>query len=149
MNRRFSSVVMTIRAPTPPSIYGRTNWLRTTLLMNASCQRGDSMFRLRSSFSDRDAVSVRNSVGLAASAKRARGCCLQLEFLEDRTLLSTWVPKGPAPVLNGSSGGDPASGRIAGIAGDPSDRNTIYIAAAGGGVWKTTDGGLRWTPLTD
>jgi photosystem II stability/assembly factor-like uncharacterized protein len=25
----------------------------------------------------------------------------------------------------------------------------IYIAAAGGGVWKTTDNGANWIPLTD
>ena len=41
------------------------------------------------------------------------------------------------------------SGRIAGIAADPADGNTLYIAAAGGGVWKTTDGGSTWNPLTD
>src|SRR5207248_6387949 len=46
-------------------------------------------------------------------------------------------------------GGDPSSGRIAAVAADPVDINTIYIAAAGGGVWKTTDGGTDWTPLTD
>src|SRR5437879_13786108 len=73
-----------------------------------------------------------------------------LEMLEDRTLLSTWVPKGPAPILGSSApGGDPSSGRITGLAADPADPNTIYIAAAGGGVWKTADGGTNWTPLTD
>src|SRR5258708_651005 len=71
---------------------------------------------------------------------------LRLEILEDRTLLSTWVPKGPDPILTGS---DPASGRITAVAGDLTDPNTIYIAAAGGGVWKTTDGGTDWTSLTD
>jgi photosystem II stability/assembly factor-like uncharacterized protein len=35
---------------------------------------------------------------------------------------------------------------IAGVAGDPS---TYYAGAASGGVWKTTDGGLRWTPISD
>jgi len=33
-----------------------------------------------------------------------------------------------------------------GIAGDPS---TFYFGAVGGGVWKTTDGGLVWNPIFD
>jgi photosystem II stability/assembly factor-like uncharacterized protein len=41
------------------------------------------------------------------------------------------------------------SGRVAAVAADPHDANTVYIAAAGGGVWKTTDGGTSWGPLTD
>jgi hypothetical protein len=38
------------------------------------------------------------------------------------------------------------SGRIAGIAVDPSDPsdNTYYVGSANGGVWKTTDGGTSW-----
>jgi len=60
--------------------------------------------------------------------------------------LSTWSAIGPAS-LNSGSGLD--SGRITGVAVDPTNSNTIYIAAAGGGVWKTTDGGTTWTPLTD
>jgi hypothetical protein len=43
----------------------------------------------------------------------------------------------------------PWSGRVTGIAADPGDANTLYIAAAGGGVWKTTNGGGSWRPLTD
>src|SRR5947208_5532140 len=35
---------------------------------------------------------------------------------------------------------------IAGVAGDPF---TYYAGAASGGVWKTTDGGVRWTPVSD
>src|SRR5207245_2949481 len=41
------------------------------------------------------------------------------------------------------------SGRITGIASEPMDANTIYVSAAGGGVWKTTNGGISWTRLTD
>src|SRR6478735_1513269 len=35
---------------------------------------------------------------------------------------------------------------IAGVAGDPT---TYYAGAASGGIWKTTDGGVRWMPVAD
>jgi hypothetical protein len=61
-----------------------------------------------------------------------------------------WTNIGPAPIVNGQvPGRGPVSGRIAALAADPSDPNVIYIAAAGGGVWKTTNGGSSWTALTD
>ena len=61
-----------------------------------------------------------------------------------------WTAIGPAPISNGQRpGSGPVSGRIAGIATDPTNANIIYVAPAGGGVWKTTDGGANWTPLTD
>jgi photosystem II stability/assembly factor-like uncharacterized protein len=41
------------------------------------------------------------------------------------------------------------SGRITGIAAHPTQANVIYVATAGGGIWKTTNGGTSWTPLTD
>jgi photosystem II stability/assembly factor-like uncharacterized protein len=75
---------------------------------------------------------------------------LRLEILEDRTVLTSWTPVGPAPILNGNvPGNQPITGRITALAADPTDPQTIYITAAGGGVWKTTDGGNSWTPLTD
>lgn len=48
-----------------------------------------------------------------------------------------------------SVGPDRVGGRINAIAIHPQRPNTIYIATAGGGVWKTTDEGRSWTPLTD
>jgi photosystem II stability/assembly factor-like uncharacterized protein len=41
------------------------------------------------------------------------------------------------------------SGRVDAIEGVASDPNTIYVGAATGGLWKTTTGGVTWTPLTD
>jgi hypothetical protein len=65
-----------------------------------------------------------------------------------------WHLTGPQPtnVPFGGGGGSPtASGRVTAVAVDTTDANglTIYSGAAAGGVWKTTDGGANWTPLTD
>ncbi|HET9995007.1 MAG TPA: hypothetical protein VFQ18_06345 [Candidatus Acidoferrum sp.] len=35
---------------------------------------------------------------------------------------------------------------VTGVAGDP---ETYYFGAVAGGVWKTTNGGITWTPMTD
>ena len=42
-----------------------------------------------------------------------------------------------------------AGARINHIAVDPSDRETIYIGYAGGGIYKTQDGGRTWNPIFD
>lgn len=41
------------------------------------------------------------------------------------------------------------SGRVNGLAIDPANSKIIYIATAGGGVWKTVNGGVSWTPLSE
>ena len=75
---------------------------------------------------------------------------LFLETLEDRTLLTAWNPIGPAPIVSGqTAGGLAVSGRVTGVATDTTDANTIFSATAGGGVWKTTNDGSSWSPLTD
>jgi subtilisin-like proprotein convertase family protein len=62
----------------------------------------------------------------------------------------SWTAVGGAS-LNGGGG----SGRIGGVAVDPSDSsgNTVYTAGASGGVWKTTNflspSAPTWVPLTD
>lgn len=43
----------------------------------------------------------------------------------------------------------PLSGRANGVAADPSNTNVIYVASAGGGVHKSTDGGSTWSALSD
>jgi photosystem II stability/assembly factor-like uncharacterized protein len=40
-------------------------------------------------------------------------------------------------------------GRALAVTGVPGDPNTFYFGAVAGGVWKTTDGGDTWQPLTD
>ena len=60
---------------------------------------------------------------------------------------NNWSLIGPRPTDAGST--YVTAGRVNAIAIDPRDNNTVYIGAAEGGVWKTTDGGQNWTPLTD
>ncbi len=40
-------------------------------------------------------------------------------------------------------------GRSITVTGTPSRANEYYFGAVGGGLWKTTDGGLAWRPVTD
>ena len=40
-------------------------------------------------------------------------------------------------------------GRVLAVTGVPSQPNTYYSGGVGGGVWKTTDGGIAWDPLFD
>jgi photosystem II stability/assembly factor-like uncharacterized protein len=58
---------------------------------------------------------------------------------------TSWVPLGPERVPISKT----STGRLTAIAVHPTDSNIIYIGGAQGGVWKTTDGGAFWTPLTD
>jgi hypothetical protein len=55
------------------------------------------------------------------------------------------VELGPAPT--GGYGG--SAGRISAVACSPTDADLLFAAGADGGVWRTTDGGVTWTPLTD
>ncbi len=40
-------------------------------------------------------------------------------------------------------------GRVTAVAGVPSQPFVYYFGATGGGVWKTTDGGGNWQPVSD
>jgi photosystem II stability/assembly factor-like uncharacterized protein len=41
------------------------------------------------------------------------------------------------------------AGRVSAGAVDPSEPNTYYFGAPGGGVWKSTNAGQTWTPIFD
>lgn len=74
----------------------------------------------------------------ADPALRGAGARLDWEFLGAKPIAFEYW-----------SGIDDASGRVASIAVHPTDPAIVYAASASGGLWKTTDAGLTWTPLTD
>jgi photosystem II stability/assembly factor-like uncharacterized protein len=62
---------------------------------------------------------------------------------------TSWISRNPNGMFYQRTNANYIAGRTNYMAFDPSDPNTIYSAAAGGGVWKTVNGGTNWTPLTD
>jgi subtilisin-like proprotein convertase family protein len=74
---------------------------------------------------------------------------------------NTWAPVGPTETLTHDVEGNiidrTTSGRVGAIAVDPSDvsGNTVFVAGASGGIWKTTNFltrdpiGPTWIQLTD
>jgi photosystem II stability/assembly factor-like uncharacterized protein len=59
---------------------------------------------------------------------------------------TVWVPIGPSPISQGNA---LVSGLVTAIAISPSNSNVIYFGTAGGGMWRSIDGGSTWTPLFD
>jgi photosystem II stability/assembly factor-like uncharacterized protein len=43
----------------------------------------------------------------------------------------------------------PVGNRVAAAVGVPGDPNIYYAGAASGGIWKTIDGGIHWSPIFD
>ena len=93
-----------------------------------------------------------------------RAVAARIAAAPDAASLSTgsWIPLGPVPMASDASGEGAqdyrqAAGRVTSVAVDPADPtgNTVYIGAAQGGVWKSTNAAygvadnVAWTPLTD
>ncbi len=58
-------------------------------------------------------------------------------------------PRNTTPPYRTYFGTAAVSGRVNAVAYDPVNENVYYLGAPQGGVWKTTDGGATWQPLTD
>ncbi len=59
-----------------------------------------------------------------------------------------WYSLGATTYTN-LNGWNPGIGRINCITFHPSVASTFWVGTPAGGLWKTTDGGSNWTPLTD
>ena len=64
------------------------------------------------------------------------------------SLNDNWTEMGPTN-WNETSGWNSGVGRLTSAAIHPTDANTIIAGSLGGGIWKTTNKGTTWQPLTD
>ncbi len=64
------------------------------------------------------------------------------------TAAADWTPLGPSGWTH-TSGWNPGTGRLAAMAIHPANPNIIYVGSPGGGLWKSTNAGANWIPLTD
>ena len=58
----------------------------------------------------------------------------------------------PSELVNGlkwRSIGPFRGGRVVAVAGVPGDSTTFYFGSVNGGIWKTTDAGVVWSPIFD
>jgi len=64
--------------------------------------------------------------------------------------IAEWTQLGPRGIIYTSPAQwGTCSGRVRALAIHPTDPTVVYLGAAGGGLWKTTDGGLNWNSLSD
>lgn len=70
-------------------------------------------------------------------------------LLEANVDSAVWTAIGPSPMsmLNWTMGH--VSGRVSALAVDPVDRDILFLGAASGGLWKSTNGGVSWSSLFD
>ncbi len=74
------------------------------------------------------------------AVQRARQQARRLhEQYASRLRERTWTPGGPENI----------GGRVTALAVDPTNPQVIYLGAADGGIWKSTDGGAHWQPVAD
>ncbi|MBL8151003.1 MAG: hypothetical protein JNN15_13840, partial [Blastocatellia bacterium] len=110
--------------------------------------REDYFYQMRSyPFKD-----IPEGARLRALKQLERGMKLhKLEALQSRE----WQPIGPAVVPNGQpfdlqrSARIPVSGRATSVLVDPKNPSRIFLGTAQGGVWRSIDAGVSWTPITD
>jgi photosystem II stability/assembly factor-like uncharacterized protein len=120
---------------------------------------GDAMARLAWFYGQRAAPGHSLPVG-AIQAARREAAAVAAQSRPDG-VQPTWTELGPTPLdtenfnYNDPYNGTPplgfgnVSGRVAALAVKPGDSHTVYMGAADGGVWKTTNGGTTWTPIFD
>lgn len=69
----------------------------------------------------------------------------QMRATQNDLYMASWNFIGPNEVTSSDNG----IGRVNRITFHPTDVNTFFVCAAGGGLWKTTNAGTNWISLTD
>jgi photosystem II stability/assembly factor-like uncharacterized protein len=77
---------------------------------------------------------------LAGAALLFAGAPVRAQTIDSASIAGMrWRELGPANF----------EGRMSDVVGIPSPSKTLFVAAAGGGIWKTTNNGVTWRPVFD
>ncbi|MDT7543385.1 MAG: hypothetical protein QOE33_3289, partial [Acidobacteriota bacterium] len=111
-------------------------------------QRREEWFRFQRAYPFND---VPDDARRIAWDSRPKG---KLKSSELRGALSAsavqWTSIGPAPTTSAfSSNWGRTSGHVRAIAVKPDDANVVLIGASSGGIWRSTDGGATFAPVSD
>ncbi|MFN5459227.1 MAG: T9SS type A sorting domain-containing protein [Bacteroidota bacterium] len=93
--------------------------------------------------------------GEPCNANEYLNACINSSIAKEQNSLNklnsgTWYPAGPNVLPNNLTGYmNNGIGRVNCVAFDPVSNNTFYVGVAQGGLWKTTDNGQTYIPLTD
>ncbi|MBI3895366.1 MAG: hypothetical protein HY313_05500 [Acidobacteria bacterium] len=129
---------------TPPndSTREREEWFYGQRLYGLGYIPQDALAR---AVAQRDGGSITS--GSSGYKLQSNSSSFQSYFRMAATSQDRWFILGPAGINSVSNG--LISGRITSFALDRRNPSTVYVAAAGGGVWKSTNRGARWSPISD
>ncbi|MFZ9386942.1 MAG: T9SS type A sorting domain-containing protein [Chitinophagaceae bacterium] len=83
------------------------------------------------------------------SAKYMRGWQQALQIREENSSVQTRVEAATWTSLGQSfNGGTRIGGRVVCLAIDPNNSARLFAGSASGGIWKSTNGGSNWSPVT-
>jgi hypothetical protein len=77
---------------------------------------------------------------------------LSLLMLAAASVAARWRSVAGGPIvakLEWRSVGPFIGGRVVAVAGVPSESNLFYMGAVDGGIWKSTDYGIKWVNISD
>src|SRR5579883_2932275 len=95
---------------------------------------------------------LKNSIGKTLSAFLCLFTFISLTPAHGAPSPPAFIFQGPAPQLPKTPNtqlGPNEGGAANVILQSPADANTLYMGTVNGGVWKTTNAGQTWVPLTD
>ncbi len=108
-----------------------------------------SRHMLHSNFSGRPHASIAAALVATITAFRFLACFV---FLSHLLALPMFAQQLSPELLHGLSWrliGTYRGGRVTAVSGIAGDPKTYYMGTPGGGVWKTTNGGVTWIPVFD
>ena len=148
VNGGTGAITSPFRTSIFPGRVGASGALDTDHLVISALLPGQAVYSSRTITSPSGEFDVRIEADVdrvSADANRANNVATS-HFKNPVPDVDRWVSIGPRRIDNGALG---AVGVLFRIAIDATAPSTLYVSAPRSGIWKTTDEGANWQPITD